>query len=146
MPHMILARHTICSPQKQRVGSVTALKPSAFATTGCHWALSSSVIRSDHKLSPPSLLLVKILQCRQGSRSGKAFIAVACQHFAVPQWMEHCRVQGLTIILGGCVVYVYISEVGSLASPGCSLLLLALTLGSSGCHSISSRHQGSSLI
>lgn len=117
VPHMILAWHTICSSQKWRVGSLIALKSSTSTTAGCHWALSSSVIRSDHKHPPPSLLLVKILQCRQGSRSGKAFIAVACQCFAVPQWMEHCRVQGLTTVPGVCVWCVCMSEVGVPGKP-----------------------------
>lgn len=61
---------------------------------------------------PPSLPLVKILQCRQGSRSGKTFIAVACQCLAVPGWMAHCRVQGPTVVLGGCAVCIYVRRRG----------------------------------
>lgn len=51
---------------------------------------------------------MKILQCRQGSSSGKAFTAAACQCFAVLGWVECCRVQDLamTIVPAGSAVWV----------------------------------------
>lgn len=146
VPHMILAWHTICSSQKWRVGSLIALKSSTSTTAGCHWALSSSVIRSDHKHPPLPFSLLKFCSVGRDPEVEKPSLqlpASALQYHSGWSTAESRAWQlSLECVCDVCVCQRW----GSLASPGCKLLLLALTQGSSGGHSISSRPQGSSLI
>ena len=101
-------------------------------------------LRLDQTINfPPSLLLVKILQCRQGSRSQKAFTAAACQGFAVPRRVERCGVWGLTTV---CCVCVYVGEWASSTSPCCEPHRLAFTQGASGGRWTSSSPTGRSLM
>lgn len=137
----VKAEHLLCAAHdtggghpllvsETRGGLVGSSEPALPQTAGCRRGLSSSVIRSDRQL-PPSLLLVKILQCRQGSRSGKAVCSClpmpcgAGADGALPS-------PGWTTAPGGQDVCV------SLGPP-----LLALTPGPSDGHWTSSGPRGS---